>query len=434
MIFLLFFWTQPECISNLDIACRTPDAEIDRFGRMHVVWYAGDEFNDWDVYYSRSDNGGWLPTEMIWDAVLGVSDTKVSVDTLGNPHLLWIDWISDAVAKLYYMYHSGTEWIGPVDLSDSLSIPNTGTCDIAVDKNSIVHIVWSDTRIGNKEICYSKNYGDGWTSPLNISNLSGDDKFPRMALCNNRIFVVWEDEPGEKDVFLAQFNGSQWLAPENVSQTPGVSSRSPAVSVGKYHIPMVAWQESVDMYPYFNRYPWADTSRVWSDIGTWPDVATDTFDIPHVVATGGDPPVVDPELRYATLTDTGWVYEVLPIGELWEPTHPVVIIDSSNVVHIVFKAKHLSDPDIDIYYMRSDGGGGISEDLNTDDTVISYNGKIYINPNENGVYEVYDLTGKVIKRGSFVSGESYIILKGIPTGTYFIRIGRERLRKILLLK
>ena len=213
MIFLLFFWTQPECISNLDIACRTPDAEIDRFGRMHVVWYAGDEFNDWDVYYSRSDNGGWLPTEMIWDAVLGVSDTKVSVDTLGNPHLLWIDWISDAVAKLYYMYNSGTEWIGPVDLSDSLSIPNTGTCDIAVDKNSIVHIVWSDNRIGNKEICYSKNYGNGWTSPLNISNLSGDDKFPDIALCNNRIFVVWEDEPGEKDVFLAQFNGSQWLTP-----------------------------------------------------------------------------------------------------------------------------------------------------------------------------------------------------------------------------
>ena len=282
LLSLLFLWTQPECISNLDIVCRGHDAEMDRFGRIHTVWYAGDEFNTIDVYYSRSTNGGWTSTEMIWNATLSCQKTRISVDTSGNPHILWIDLISDTQGKLYYMFHYGTEWVGPQDLSDTLSISNTGTCDIAVDESSYVHIVWDDYKAGNWEIYYSVNKGEGWATPVNISNLAGYDNFPRISLWNKRIFVVWRDEPGEKDVFLAHFNGAQWLTPVNVSQTPGVSSRNPAVSVGKYGITMVAWEESVDKYPYFNKYPWADTSRVWSDICTWPDVVSDTSNTPHV--------------------------------------------------------------------------------------------------------------------------------------------------------
>ncbi|MCK4420449.1 T9SS type A sorting domain-containing protein, partial [candidate division WOR-3 bacterium] len=276
-----------------------------------------------------------------------------------------------------------------------------------------------------------KNYGDGWIAPLNISNVSGRDMFPRIALWKERIFVVW-DHRSPDEVYLAQFNGSQWLTPVNISMTLYASSRNPAVSIGKYGIAMAAWKESVESYPYFNKYPWSDTSRVWSEWGIYPDVVSDTFDVPHVIASG--PPSGNAELRYATLTDTGWIYEVLPIGELWEPIYPVIIIDSSNVVHIVFKAKHLSDPDIDIYYMKSKGGGGIPEDVLQNDTIISYNGKIYIHSSDNGTYEVYDLTGKVIKRGRLISGENYIMLKDIPAGTYFLRAGKEGLKKILLIK
>jgi hypothetical protein len=432
MILLFFLWIEPECISNLNVPCWTPDASMDRFGKFHVVWDAGEDFNDWDVYYSKSTDNGWTPAEKVWDAVLSSQETRISTDTLGNPHILWIDYISDVAAKLYYMYHNGIEWIGPINLSDTFSIPNTGSCDIAVDDSSTVHIVWDDSRTGNDDIFYSKNSGNGWTTPLNISNISGRDIFPGIELWKDKIFVVWEDDPGTEEVYIREFNGTQWLAKVNVSLTPDIISRHPAVAVGRDGTPMAAWEESAEMYPYFNKYPWTDTSRVWSQWGIYPDVASDTFDVPHVIASG--PPGGDAELRYATLTDSGWVYEVLPIGELWEPTFPVVAIDDSNVIHIVFTAKHLEHADIDVYYMKSEGSGVVFEDLISNDTIISYNGRIYISSEEESSYKVYDLSGKLIRKGRLNKGENYIILNDIPTGFYFLKLDKEKLKKILLIK
>src|SRR5437899_3217368 len=95
----------------------------------------------------------------------------------------------------------------PKNISNSSG--NTQAQQIAVDSSGNVNLVWVDTSLGNSEIFFSRSADRGVTfsTPLNVSNDSGDSIFPSIAVDpGGNINLTWTDDtPGFKyDVFFSR--------------------------------------------------------------------------------------------------------------------------------------------------------------------------------------------------------------------------------------
>jgi hypothetical protein len=62
------------------------------------------------------------------------------------------------------------------------------------------------------------------------------------------------------------------------------------------------------------------------------------------------------------------------------------------------------------------------------------NGKINLNINEDTNYSLYDLTGKLIKKGIFSSDNGYINVSDISSGIYLIRLGDRYTDKVIIIR
>ena len=80
---------------------------------------------------------------------------------------------------------------------------------MAVEGNSNIDVVWTDTSLGNSEVFFGRSTDDGATfsTPLNISNDAGESIDPQIAVDpSGNINVAWEDDtPGvQYDVFFSR--------------------------------------------------------------------------------------------------------------------------------------------------------------------------------------------------------------------------------------
>ena len=417
MLMLILFWTDPLNITNMDIPVREHDAVMDKNGDIHVVFTAGVEWNEIDLYYVRTINGDWQDVEMLHNSSLSVSCPKIGIDTCGFPHIVWINWISEYNGRLYYMYRDSSGWSTPENLTDEFGLSYTGICDIVVGRDNSIHVVFSD----RYELYYTEKRDSSWSTPVNLSqNQPGVDGFPSIACSDRGVFVAWGNDPGVEDIFYSYRDSSGWHGPINISNTPDTISRYVSINVDRNGDPIVAWEEGHDRYPCFNREPWDNPEIILEELCTYPDVYADNENRPHVIATF--PPFGDPQLRDVVLTDSGWVYEVIPDGDVWEPTHPKVVMDS--IVHILFQAKYSSDADIDIYYIR-EGSSGVSEVSRNTGSLIS-TGLLRMYGED--TWRMYDLSGKYMKSVTPVNG--YIRLN-VETGIYFLINNRNRIKRVL---
>ncbi|UCF07280.1 MAG: hypothetical protein JSW28_06405, partial [Thermoplasmata archaeon] len=103
-----------------------------------------------------------------------------------------LDGIFDATVKVEAVLPG---WKGEVCLSDGSQ--ELWGKDIAVWGND-VHIVWSDKKTGDYEIYYKRSIDNGlnWSNDKILSNSSGWDMSPNMAVFDNYVHVVFEDGDG----------------------------------------------------------------------------------------------------------------------------------------------------------------------------------------------------------------------------------------------
>ena len=381
-------------------------------GTLHVVW-ADDTQGIWGVdreiwYTSYAASTGWSNAVLLSDGYGGsywndgVSEApKIAVDVNGTIHVVWWDrtvgeWGSDWTI-LYVNYTSGSGWSNVTAISDmGLNSWNTGDSispDIAVDRNAVVHVVWSDSTVGpwggggsDYEIFYL-NYtaGIGWTNATLVSDgyggsywNDGSSAYPAIAVDNNgTIHCCWQDTSpgwwgGDLDILYANCtaNGT-WsnvtAVSDDSSQWNWGSSQTSDIAIDSAGKVYVVWYDATDgpwssdteimISNYSAGTGWSNASAI-SGIGvnSWnddesinPAIATDYADNVHVTwqdyttgSWGGG--FGDYEIFYMNYTaGVGWSNATALSGvgaNSWndlDSQRPAIVADNNSIIHMVWE-------------------------------------------------------------------------------------------------
>ncbi len=329
----------------------------------------------------------------------------VAVDSSNTVHAVWGDltdgpWGTD-IEIMYANYTTATGWSNATVISDGFggvywNDDSSSNPAVAVDSSSAVHVVWYDDTNGSwgtdKEIMYA-NYtiSTGWSNATVISDgfggvywNDGNSYNPAVAVdSSNTVHVVWYD-----------FTGGVW----------GTDSE---IMYANYNI-ATGWSNATVISDGYGGVYWNDGSSVQ------PTVAVNSSNSVHVVwydyTDGPWGTGLDSEIMYANYTSaTGWSNATVISagfgGVYWNDDfslYPVVAVDSSNAVHVVW-FDHTDGPwgtDIEIMHANyttasgwsnasviSDGFGGVYWNDGS-----SYNPAITVDSN-NAVHVVwYDYT------------------------------------------
>ena len=119
--------------------------------------------------------------------------------------------------------NNGTSFSTPINLSNNTG--DSGVSQIAVSGNN-VYVTWFDDTPGNFDIFFaaSNNNGTSFSTPINISNNTGDSLFQQMAVSGNNVYVTWHDTTiGDFDIFVIT-NAQPFGTPINISNNAGFSA------------------------------------------------------------------------------------------------------------------------------------------------------------------------------------------------------------------
>jgi hypothetical protein len=198
---------------------------------VHVVWY---DFRDtnWEIYYKRSTDSGatWGgDTRLTTDA--GTSWTPSVAATGTKVHMVWQD-SRDGNREIYYKRStdSGATWGSDVRLTASL---DSSWAPSVTSSGSNVHIVWWDRRDGNREIYYKRSTDEGttWEADLRLTSDPAGSSTPSVAVSGMIVHVLWADlRPGNSEIFYKRNPTGNPSGIETGSE-PGKETREPSLKV-----------------------------------------------------------------------------------------------------------------------------------------------------------------------------------------------------------
>jgi hypothetical protein len=189
-------WTLP---APLDTGkTYTHDLVIGTGGSLHIAFISS---VDWQVYYTRSDNGGrsWIRPIQVSTTVgkKATSDVQLNVDPRGRIHVVWQEVpLPDGWPTLTVLYarseDNGASWTLPliVDQKDSRYRQDygPGLIGIGVVGPDQVHLVWNGAPIGYRTHQWSSDGGLSWSTPSEIADRGLEFRFfsgPPVLLGDN---------------------------------------------------------------------------------------------------------------------------------------------------------------------------------------------------------------------------------------------------------
>jgi len=236
-----------------------------------------------------------------------------------NIHVIWQDYRDNGKHQVYYKHSKdkGDSWIPGIRLSVD---PNRSYDEALAVWNNNVHVVWSDTRHyptdGSIELYYrrSTNNGDSFEGEVRLTTTADDNRYSVIGVFENTVHLIWMTSKSVTEVnyIRSDDNGSTWSVPIILSN-PADGISFPQISAFGNNV-MVVWEKWHPSMPKseicYRRS--RDNGNNW-----------------------------DPEV---TLINAG-VYDQYPFFSLF-----------NDKVHITW-ARETSDPQGDIYYIRSTNFG-----------------------------------------------------------------------------
>jgi len=135
-----------------------PAIAVDLSGQLHVVW-DDDTPGNFDIYHAKSTDGGdnWTAAKRVnWNPGNSILPA-IGTDSFGFLHVVWQDNETGTDEILYKKSPDGGVSWAPV--AQGLTYENSGDSyrpAIGVDYLGNLHVVWSDSTPGNREIYYRK--------------------------------------------------------------------------------------------------------------------------------------------------------------------------------------------------------------------------------------------------------------------------------------
>jgi hypothetical protein len=167
---------------------------------VHIVWEDHRNVGR-DIYYRGSTDSG-----ITWGDEIQLTGQFLQVDPCvaasgSNVHVVWTNDMSKGW-NIFYKHSTdcGISW------GDSINISNTGGAmfpSIAVS-NSNVHVVWGDYFETNQEIyyTYSTDSGNTWGPVTRLTYAAHSSQLPRIAIGDTILHVVWQDtRDGDGEIY-----------------------------------------------------------------------------------------------------------------------------------------------------------------------------------------------------------------------------------------
>src|SRR3989338_2722017 len=224
---------------------------------VSVVW-EDDTLGTNEIFYSESTdsgltfNGGTLSSP---GSPLNLSSggltPQVKISS-GKINVIWTSSISGS-GDIFYTQSTGGSSVFSTPVNISNLSGSSITPQIATGTN--ISIVWDDNNLGNKEIFYSVSADGGSTfsSPVNLSGTSQQSQEPQLTISGNNVYVVWSDGPASGyDILYSKsaddgitFNGGTVSSPGasvNLSGNSG-DSTVPQIAASGANVNMV-WSDT----------------------------------------------------------------------------------------------------------------------------------------------------------------------------------------------
>jgi hypothetical protein len=278
-------------------------------------------------------------------------------------HIVWMDQ-RDGNREIYYKRSTdgGVSWSADIRLTNN--VYGSEFPSVAVS-GSVVHVVWTDYRDGNREIYYKRSIDGGasWGADTRLTINTAWSEFPSVAVSGSSVHVVWSDSRDGNDEIYYKCSidgGVSWGADTRLTNNPNSSDESSvAVSGSVVH---VVWNDTRDGNNeiYYKRstdggVSWGTDTRLTNNTSysSYPSVAVSGSFV-HVVwldhRDGND------EIYYKLSNNTGvsWGTDTRLTNDTADSEYPSVAV-SGPVVHIVWH--DYRNGNTEIYYKRSTDAG-----------------------------------------------------------------------------
>lgn len=271
---------------------------MDSKGNFYVLYAPGPADTAGKMMcYKSSDRGNtWVDLNI--KSVLktsGVFFPTLAIDSNDNLHVSYFKTTNNTIG---YIKYNGTSWVNNSIIYSSETYVQSYPM-IAVDSNNNIHIVWQgcdSSNPTNTQIKYSKFSNNVWSLPINIS---ASPSYPQANAfividSNNNVHVAWEGRTATTSVVAINYSKftSSWSAPI-VLTSASASSTNVSMAVDSNNNIHIVYSYNSNNWIYYIK----SISNVWgaparvdgatsSGLQTYPSIAIDHNNIPHVIWAG----------------------------------------------------------------------------------------------------------------------------------------------------
>jgi len=188
-------------------------------GRIAGVWGAQTQVTNYPVDVDSDSSDGFGPLHSI-------DPVRVAVDQSGHPHIIWVrERLVQSPSfddDLFYAYFDGSNWVGPINLSASVTSgdgSSTRFPAIAIDSIGRVHVVWTEKLSSGWTTYHAIKTGGSWSQPTPIT-LPFYTISEMVADGSGGVHLI---TPSANEVHHSKFDGSQWTTQSIVEDWPDIN-------------------------------------------------------------------------------------------------------------------------------------------------------------------------------------------------------------------
>jgi hypothetical protein len=285
-----------------------PSLCIDSSGNPHIAWHDLIFANN-EIYYLKWNGSEWVDVKgSSGQESKNISNTtnssyypSLSLDSSGNPHIAWKDYISGENYDIYYLRWNGWEWVdvdgsGRESINVSTNTGYSGFPSLCVDSSGNPHIAWEDSTSGQSNIYYLKWNGSEWADvdgsgreSINVSKNFGESSNPSLRLdSSGKPHIAWDNVgSGPYDIYYLEWNGLEWVDADGSGQ----ESINVANNLGYFGFPSLCLDSLGNPHITFSNHISGKNYDIyylkWNGTA-WVDVDGSGQESKNVLSTSGD--------------------------------------------------------------------------------------------------------------------------------------------------